>query len=311
MGKVITLTMPIKKRYSKLQAPQRRFAYLALIIPMAVLITFVIVPTILAGYYSLNDFNMIKPPQFVGLSNFVELFSDPIFQAALRNTIVYMVACVAAQLVVGLGLAIIVTREWLLGRTFFRTIYFLPVVISMVAVSIIWQWIFDSRVGLINLALGFIGIAPQPWLSSASQALLVIIIISVWKFSGYNVVIFTAAIQNISKDYYEAAAVDGSNGWTDFWFITLPLISPTLLFAIITSAIGSFQVFDSVYVITQGMGGPNFSTMTLLVYLYKHAFDGMRFGYGSAVSIVMFGILMILTLVQLRIGRSSSEAMNF
>ncbi len=310
METALPTRIPLMKRYSKLKTKQRRFAYLALIMPLLVLATFIIVPTLLAGYYSVTEFNMITPAKFIGLSNFRELFADPIFIYALRNTTLYMLACVVLQVIVGLGLAMVVTREWLRGKTFFRTIYFLPVVLSMVAVAIVWQWVFDSKVGLINMVLNAVGIASQPWLASSSQALLAVIIISVWKFSGYNVVIFTAAIQNIPNEYYEAAAVDGSTGWTDFWYITLPLIQPSILFTTITSAIGSFQVFDSVYVITQGMGGPNFSTMTLLVYLYKHAFDGMRFGYGSTVSVVMFLILMILTLVQLRVGRTT-ESLNF
>jgi ABC-type sugar transport system permease subunit len=305
----IKLSTPVKNRYSKLQATQRRFAYLVLIVPMVVLFTFILLPTILAGYYSFTDFNMITAPVFIGLRNFKDLFADPIFIHALKNTTIYMFGCVIMQVIVGLSLAMVVTREWLKGKTFFRTIYFLPVVLSMVAVAIVFQWVFDSRVGLVNLVLNYIGIAPQPWLTSVKQALLTVIIISIWKFSGYNVIIFTAAIQSVPIEYYEAASVDGSNGWTDFRYITLPLIQPSIVFSVITGAIGSFQVFDSVYVITQAMGGPNFSTMTLLVYLYKHAFDGMRFGYGSAVSIIMFVILLVLTLLQLKIGRGS-EAVN-
>jgi len=303
------LPTPMKKRKNSLLAPQRRFAYLVLIIPMAVLFTFVILPTILAGVYSFTDYNMITAPVFIGLKNFTEMFADPIFIHALRNTSIYMVVCVILQVGVGLGLAMVVTREWLKGKTFFRTTYFLPVVLSMVAVSIVLEWVFDSRVGLINLILNYVGIPAQPWLTSEKTALFTIILISVWKYSGYNVIIFTAAIQNLPKEYYEAAAVDGSNGFTEFWYITLPLIQPAILFTSITSAIGSFQAFDAVYVITNAVGGPNFSTMTLLLYLYKHAFDGMRFGYGSAVSIVMFVILMVLTMVQLRIGRAN-ETMN-
>ena len=295
-------------RPGRLQAPQRRFAYLSLVVPLLVLTTFILVPTLLAVYYSLTNYDMITPPQWIGLRNFIELFADPIFMHALQNTLVYMIACVILQTIVGLSLAMVVTRDWLRGIVFFRTSYFLPVVLSMVAVAIAWQWVFDSRVGLLNAFLGLLSIAPQPFLKSAQQALASIIIISVWKFSGYNVVIFTAAIQNVPKDYYEAAAVDGSSAWQDFWHITLPLIRPAILFTTITSAIGSFQVFDSVYVITQGMGGPSFSTMTLLVYLYKHAFDGMRFGFGSAVSVIMFVILMILTLAQLRVGRTESAS---
>ncbi len=300
----------VKRGSSKLLGKQRRFAYLALFIPVLVLATFVILPTFMAGYYGFTDFNMVTAPKFIGMGNYEELFKDPIFIAALRNTTIYMIACVILQVGIGLGLGMIVTRSWLRGKVFFRTLYFLPVVLSMVAVAVIWQWIFDSKVGLLNMVLNWIGISSQPWLKSSSQALLAVIIISTWKFSGYNVVIFTAAIQNLPIEYYEAAAVDGSTGLTDFWYITLPLIRPTILFTTITSAIGSFQVFDSVYVLTQGMGGPNYSTMTLLVYLYKHAFDGMRFGYGSAVSIVMFLILMVMTLLQLRLGKSS-ESMNF
>ena len=307
MNKNIQKVIRGKKHYSKLKSKQRRFAYSSLIIPLIILGTFTVVPTIMAGYYSLTEFNMITLPRFIGLANFIELFSDPIFIIALKNTTVYMVACVILQLLLSLGLAMIVTRKWLKGKEFFRSMYFVPFVLSMVIVAIVWRWIFDARVGLLNAILNSFGIASQPWLKSTQQALLAIIIISVWKYTGYNIVIFTAAIQNIPIMYYEAAAVDGSNGWTDFYYITLPLLAPTILYTTITSAIGSFQVFDAVYVITQGGGGPNFSTMTLLVYLYKHSFDGMRFGYGSAASIVMFIILLVLTFIQLRIGRSSEQ----
>lgn len=310
MQNILSTENTKKKKNIKLEHKQRIFAYSALVIPLIVLATFIIIPTFLSIYYSLTEYNMVNPPKFIGLTNFQELFSDPIFIAALRNTSIYTVACVILQLLFGLGLAMIVTRPWLKGKVFFRAIYFIPVVLSMVAVAIVWQWIFDSKVGLLNLILNSVGISSQPWLKSTQQALLAIIIISVWKFVGYNVVILTAAIQNIPIEYYEAASVDGSSGWTDFWYITLPLLKPTILFLTITSMIGSFQVFDSVYVITGAQGGPNFSTMTLLVYLYKHAFDGMKFGYGSAVSTVMFVILIILTFVQLRIGRSS-EAIDF
>jgi len=310
METTLVTKLPASKGKSKLKASQHRFAYLALLIPVLVLCTFIILPTILAGYYSFTSFNIVTSPVFIGWQNYVKLFDDPVFISALRNTTVYMIACVVLQVGIALGLAMIVTRTWLKGKVIFRTIYFLPVVLSMVAVAIIWQWVFDAKVGLLNMALGFVGISAQPWLKSTSQALLAIIIISVWKFTGYNVVIFTAAIQNVPIEYYEAAAVDGSNGWTDFRHITLPLIKPSILFATITSAIGSFQAFDAVYVITQGTGGPDFSTMTLLVYLYRNAFDNLKFGYGSAVSIVMFVILMALTLTQMRIGKTA-EAIDY
>ena len=305
METALPAKLPKRSQYGKLHASQRRFAYASLLLPMLVLSTFIILPAILAGYYSFTRYNMVTPPIFIGWENYVNLFKDPIFISALRNTIVYMIACTILQVTLALALAMIVTRNWLKGKVFFRTIYFLPVVLSMVAVAIIWQWVFDAKVGLLNMVLDVFGIPAQPWLKSSTQALLSIIIISVWKFTGYNVVLFTAAIQNLPVEYYEAASVDGSNGWTDFWYITFPLIRPTILFTTITSAIGSFQVFDVVYVITQGMGGPDFSTMTLLVYLYKHAFDNMKFGYGSAVSIIMFAFLMALTLLQLRIGKSN------
>ena len=164
METTIPAPLPKKKQFGKLLASQRRFAYAALFIPVLVLVTFIILPTVLAGYYSFTSFNMVTKPVLIGWDNYVKLFKDPIFIAALRNTTIYMFACVILQVGIGLGLGMVVTRSWLKGKVLFRTVYFLPVVLSMVAVAIIWQWVFDAKVGLLNMLLDVFGIPAQPWL---------------------------------------------------------------------------------------------------------------------------------------------------
>jgi len=304
-GASVSVSLPAR-RYGRLKRPQRRFAYLALAVPMVLLLVFYVVPALASLVLSVFNWNMLSAPKFAGLANFRSLFRDEIFKKAWGNTTYYMAVCTVAQTALGLAGGLVLTRRWLKAKGLFRVVFFVPVVLSMVSVGLIWLWMLDARVGLINIALKFLHLPPQPWLNSPRLAMPCMIVISIWKFTGYNIVLFIAGLQGIPDEYNDAAAVDGANTWQRFRHITLPLLRPTLLFVLITTAIGSFQVFDQIYVMAGTEGAPRFSTMVLGTYMYQHAFDGLRFGYACAFAILMFAFLLVLTVIQLRLVRTES-----
>lgn len=295
-----------KRRYGRLKRPQRTFAYMAVTIPMLLLIVFYVVPAVVSLVLSVFNWSMLSPPKFAGLTNFVTLFRDKIFRKAWVNTTYYMAVCTVLQTVLGLAAAMLLTRPWLKAKGFFRVVFFVPVVLSMVSVALIWLWMLDARVGLINTALKFLRLPAQPWLNSTILAMPSMIAVSIWKFTGYNTVLFIAGLQGIPEEYYDAAAVDGADARQRFLHITLPMLRPTLLFVLITTAVGSFQVFDQIYIMTGYEGRPFFSTMVLGTYMYQHAFDGLRFGYACAFAVLMFAFLLILTGLQLRVIRTET-----
>ena len=188
---------------------------------------------------------------------------------------------------------------------FFRTIFFVPVVLSLVVSSLMWKYIFDERAGLLNFLIGLVGIPPQAWLGSVELALPSIIIVSVWIQTGYFMVIFIAGLQDIPRDYYEAARIDGANRWQMFFLITLPLLKPTSLFVIVISLIASFQVFDQVWVMTRG--GPARATEVTAVYIYQQAFQYLNLGYGSAAAFVLFVVILSSSLIQFRLLRTTQS----
>jgi multiple sugar transport system permease protein len=182
-----------------------------------------------------------------------------------------------------------------------RTAFFTPVVISAVAAAVIWRWVFDPNLGLLNQVLGMVGIPPVNWMNDPTAAMTALIIVGVWKTFGINMILFAAGLSGIPEHYYEAAEIDGAGSWDKFWKITVPLLSPTTLFVMVLSIIGSFQVFDLVYVLTYG--GPLGSTKVLVFYLYEHAFRYFNMGYASAVAYVLFAVVFVLTMIQIRFFR--------
>jgi multiple sugar transport system permease protein len=246
------------------------------------------------------DWGLLSPPSFVGLANYVELCSDPLFLKSLGNTAVFVFAKVPLTMAIALSLAVLTNRR-LLGRDFFRTLLFLPVVCSSVAVALIWQPLFDLSSGLFNTVIRAFGGKSIPWLVSTEWAMPSVIAVAIWKDIGYFMVIFLAGLQGISSTYYEAAEVDGAGPLTQFFRITVPLLSPTTFFVVITSIIGSFQVFDLTSVMTNG--GPGNSTNTLVMYVYQAGFKFFRMGYASAMAYVLFAVILLLTMVQQRIAK--------
>lgn len=246
--------------------------------------------------------DLLTPEIWVGLDNYRRLlFTDDLFRKILFNTAYYTFGSVPLTIIAGLLLAVLVNAP-LRGMTLFRTAFFMPVVSSVVAVSLLWQWLYNSDFGLINETLRWLGVRNPPiWLSDPRWAMPALIIMSVWRQAGYNMVIFLAGLQGIPQHLYEAAEIDGANRWQRFWAITLPLLSPTTFFVLVISIIGSFQVFDQALILTNG--GPADATHTVVMYIYNQGFQFFKMGYAAAVAWVLFLIIFVLTILQWRYQR--------
>jgi multiple sugar transport system permease protein len=264
------------------------------------LLLFTLLPILASLVLTLFEWDLLTPPRFVGLGNFTRLLADAEFWAALRHTLTFIVGYLPLVLVLGLAVALALNAP-LRGIGFIRTAFFLPVVSSWVAVALLWSWLFNPRYGLVNYALSLLGL-PQPgWLFDPSWAMPAIILTSVWKDLGFVVVLFLAGLQAIPGDYYEAASLDGAGRWQQLRAITLPLLAPTTFFVTIISLINSFQVFDQVWVMTEG--GPAGATTVLVERVVRHAFSYGEMGYAATISWAIFALIFAVTLVQLRLQR--------
>ncbi len=281
---------------------QRLVGYAFLVPDVVGLGIFVAVPIIGAFYVSLHDWN-IGTRTFIGLQNYRELIHDHAFADSLRITAIYTFSFVPLLFVCSLGLAILVNQKLLLTG-FFRSMFFMPFMLSLVVSSVIWSFILDERAGALNAILGKFGVARQAWLGSTQLAPWSLVIVTLWQAVGYSMIIFLAGLQDIPRDFYEAATVDGASAARRFRTITLPLLKPTSVFVLVISFIGAFQLFDPIFVLTQG--GPANSTTTAVYYIYENAFQFLRLGYASALAVVLFGIIFLFTLLQLRLFRHES-----
>jgi len=240
------------------------------------------------------------------LDNYTRMIQTKEFWDVLKNTLIYTIGTVPLNMIVSLMIAYGLNQK-LKGKKFLRTLFFAPVVVSPVAAALIWRWLYDPNFGLINYSLGFAGIDPINWLNDPSAAMFALIGMGVWKTFGTNMVLFAAGLNAIPDSYYEAATIDGAGAWSKFWNITIPLLSPTTFFIMVMSMIGSFQVFDIVYVLTSG--GPLGSTKVLVFYIYEYAFKFTgEMGYASAVSYTLFALLFILTMVQVKYMKNKALA---
>ena len=250
---------------------------------------------------SFTEWDIITPPRWIGFDNYAGLWHSDFFWEVLRHTFEFVLLAVPASVLASLALALLVNTS-LRGITLFRTAYFLPVVSSMIAVALVWSWMFNPRYGLLNTLLGLLfGIQGPAWLDDTSWALPAMVIVTVWKGLGYSMVIFLAGLQNIPADVYHAARLDGAGAWRRFRHITLPLLSPTTFFVLVITLINAFQVFEQTYVLTKG--GPANSTVTLSYYVYQNAFQFFHMGNAAAVSYVLFALLFGVTLLQFRLQR--------
>jgi len=278
-------------------------AYGLIAVPLAFFLFIRIVPTLSALQVALYQWDMLSDERpFVGAANFQALANDAVFRTALVNTLKYVIIGVPIGLSLALAIALALTRVKKLAGLF-RTLYFVPFVTSLVAVSWVWRWLYQPQRGSINELIGLIGIPPQPFLQSTQQALPSIVAVNVWHDLGFQIVIFLAGLQAIPDLYYEAARLDGADRWALFRHITLPLLNPTIVFLAVTSAISSLQVFTQIQNMSaQGTGGPLNSTLSLVLYVYQKAFGGAyQMGYASAMTVVLFALILSVTLIQLRV----------
>lgn len=281
---------------------ETRTAYLFLLPVLAYFTIMLFYPMCYSFYLSFTEWDMLSPaPELIGLNNYREAFDDPVFWISLRNTFSYVLYTVPATVVLALCLALALNQVKALSGLF-RAAYFMPVVTSAVVVSIIWKWLYQPNLGLINIIFGALGIPKMSFLESTSQVMPSIAAMSVWKGVGYSMVIFLAGLQDIPSYLYEAAAIDGASGWKLFRYITLPLLKNTTLFITVTSLISAFQVFTEPYILTKG--GPVHSSRVLVLYIQETAFDYLQLGYGAAMVFVLFLIIMVITAIQLVAFRS-------
>ncbi|HEY9828052.1 MAG TPA: sugar ABC transporter permease [Stenomitos sp.] len=276
--------------------------YLFLAPALAVLTLTVFWPAIQAFYLSFTrfEYDLTQAPQWVGFANFQKLWRDPIFWKTLVNTLLYLLCVVPILVVLSLGLAILVNQQ-IKGIRWFRTAYYTPVVISMVVAGIAWKWLYASN-GLLNQAIQALGLGSGvPWLTSPNLALFSVMAVTVWKGLGYYMVIYLAGLQGIPADLYEAAAIDGSDGWQRHWDITVPLMRPYVFLVAVISSISATKVFEEVFIMTKGE--PLNSSKTIVYYLYQRAFQDLEMSYACAIGLVLFVIIFGLSILNLKLGQ--------
>ena len=277
------------------------WAYLFLAVPLAFFLYVRIWPALQAFDLSLREWNIVGAERpYVGSANFQELMRDPRFGRALVNTLRYTLIGVPAQLVLGLAVALLLERVTRL-RGLLRAVYFMPYVTPVVAAAWVWQWLYSPHFGMINGVLEALGLPPQEFLNSPRQALYSVVAVVVWQNLGFQIVLFLAGLQSVPRSYYEAASIDGGGSWALFRHITLPLLNPTIVFSVVVGTLQYLQLFAQVVNLNfLDQGGPLDSTLTVALYIYQVAFQRFRMGQASAATVVLFGIMLAITLLQLR-----------
>lgn len=273
--------------------------YLFILPAFVSFVVFVLYPTLYSGYLSFMSWNVLNPKMaFVGLDNYIELLQDPQFQLAVKNTLLFALIIIPARIILPLGIALLFERVRH-GTVLFRSLFFLPTLFSTVAVSIVWILIYIPTSGLLNNLMQFLGLGTRNWLLDPIWALPAVVLMDVWKTAGYNVIIFTAGLQNVPIELYEAARLDGAGFWASLKHVTLPLLSPTTYFVFTLSIIDAFQFFTPVAVMTQGKPAGN--TSVVVWYLYQQAFAFFRMGYASAIAVVLVVAIIVVTVLQNRL----------
>ncbi|MEJ2057654.1 MAG: sugar ABC transporter permease [Desulfofustis sp.] len=275
-------------------------AWLYLLPAMVLLSVFFFYPTIRLFIDSFYEWDGMGERFYRGLENYQMLLSDEEFWQTVWNSFVFIVGSVPTGMAVSLGLALLI-QKYVLGRSFFRTVFFAPVVMSLVAVGLIFVWLLNYDYGVVNLIFQELGHHKVPWLNSGQYAMLSVIIMTIWKDAGYNMILFLAGLNSISESYYEAARIDGAGAWKTFWRITWPLLMPTTFFILVVRIIFSFRTFEQIFVMTKG--GPMGETTVFVYYIYEKAFKYFEIGYASAAAIVLLIIVLVLTFVQFRVIR--------
>lgn len=277
---------------------KKNLVSLSFVLPVFILLTvFLILPFILSIYYSFTNYNILKPDaiSFIGLENYKQLLTDTVFQKSILNTFKFAIIIVPLQLAMALGLALLVNKK-MKGMKLFRLAFFSPTVLSLVVISILWTFIYNPNNGLFNTMLGLIGIDPQPLLTSSTQAMYCIILLSAWQGAGFQMMIFLAGLQDIPEYLYEAAEIDGANGFNKFIHITLPGLKSISIFLILTITISAFQLLIQPMMMTNG--GPQNSTITIVQEIYTYGYKFRSMGYGSAMAVVFTSMILLIALIQ-------------
>lgn len=280
---------------------------LLFILPASIgLLVFLVWPLLTGLYYSFTEYAILTPPEWVGLENYRTLLTDPVFWTSLRVTLLYVVLNIGIQTVVALLIAVLMQR--LTQSTWLRSLVLAPYLVSNVVAAIVFLWLLDSQLGIVNLALQGLGVDPIAFWANESWVIPTIALVNVWRHMGYTALLLFAGLQSIPEQLYEAARTEGAGEWAMFRRITLPLLRPILALVLIMTIIGSFQVFDTVSVTTQG--GPADASKVLQMYIYENAFGQYQFGYASALSVALLVILMVITFAQYRISRAGESDLD-
>lgn len=269
-------------------------------------VMFYLVPAIRGVYFSFTDYPVLAPAEWVGFANYERLVNDPLFWNAMGVTLYYVVINIVVQTLLAILIAILMQR--MTQSIFIRGALLLPYFIANVIVALVWYFMLDFQLGIVNVALGWFGIEPQAFFGNSALALPVIALINVWRHMGYTALLIFAGLQTISPQLYEAASLDGASAWRQFRSITMPLLRPVLALVLVVTVTGSFQIFDTVAVTTGG--GPINATRVIYLYIYDLAFEQLDFGYASALSVVLFLVLLVVALIQLRLTRANESDTN-
>lgn len=283
------------------------WAYVFLIPTLILYAIIVIYPVFSAFFISLNKWPVFGQKMFIGFGNYVRMVKDPLFWQSLKVTVIWTSGVVPLVMIIGLAVAIVLNAPWLRLKGLFRTIYFVPVVTSMVASGFVWRWLFEPSMGVINWFINLLGLPSPGWLASTTWAIVAVMIVGIWKQIGYAMVLFLAGLQTIPKEINEAAEIDGASSWQVFCKVTIPLLNPTIVFVAVMMVINAFRVFTIPYVMTAGgltylsPGGPLNSTRVFVYHIYDLAFKRFDMGYGSANAFFLLVIILIVTLIQMKV----------
>jgi multiple sugar transport system permease protein len=269
---------------------------LPMLIIVAIFSLYPIVSSLAMSFYTQYNF-FTNQVMALGFDNFKYLWEDPLFHSAVANTLIFVVGVVPLEIVISLTVAVLLNQIKVLAG-FFRTIYFLPFVTSIVAISMVWKWIYNKDAGLLNYFLSFVGIHPIDWLNDPTWALPALIILAIWKSLGFNIMLFLVALNNVDKRLYSAATLDGANAWERFLHVTVPMISPMTFLIAVNAVIGSFKVFDEIFSLFGGQAGPGNAAMTVVFYLYRMFYEQNKYGIAAAAGVVLFFMILIVTLLQ-------------
>ena len=300
-----------KIKYILERLNEQKISYFFIAVPAILFFIFQLIPVFISFIWSFTEYNVVKAPKFVGLANYKNIFfNDPLFWIAIKNTVIYVIGVVPIGVCLSLLLAVAIDKKIKL-KNFFKSIFFLPTVTAIIAVSVIWKWLYaGQKYGLFNYFLIKLGFSPIDWLTDPNWLLPSIMIMSIWAGVGYNMIIFLAGLQTIPPGMYEAAEIDGAGFWRKFFHITLPLLKPTIVFVTMMSFIFSFQVFDQVYIMTGGQGGIGGvlnSALTIVAYLYDRGFQKFQMGYASALAYIVFLLIFLLTMANKKLMKSNIE----